>query len=75
MKSSTVAAPVVQEVRGNIQRVAIHNPPVNALSAEVRCGLLAVIESAEVNATVRVVLIVGAGRNFIAGADIREFGK
>jgi hypothetical protein len=37
--------------------------------------LAAAIEAAQADATVAAVLIVGAGRNFIAGADIREFGK
>lgn len=40
-----------------------------------RRGLLAAIEAAETDKAVEAVLIVGAGRNFIAGADIREFGK
>ena len=43
--------------------------------ADVRRGLLAAIEAADAERRRRAVLIVGAGRNFIAGADIREFGK
>jgi 3-hydroxyacyl-CoA dehydrogenase len=55
--------------------VTIDNPPVNALGVDVRRGLVAAIEGAEADANAAAVLIVGAGRNFIAGADIREFGK
>ncbi|MBT2299003.1 enoyl-CoA hydratase/isomerase family protein [Variovorax paradoxus] len=55
--------------------VTIANPPVNALGVDVRRGLIAAIDAAEADGAVAAVLIVGAGRNFIAGADIREFGK
>ena len=55
--------------------VTIDNPPVNALGVDVRRGLVAAIDAAEADGAVAAVLIVGAGRNFIAGADIREFGK
>ncbi|NIE68326.1 3-hydroxyacyl-CoA dehydrogenase NAD-binding domain-containing protein [Burkholderia sp. Ax-1719] len=69
------AAPVTHELRGKVLLVTIDNPPVNALGVDVRRGLAAAIEHAEASAAVQAVLIVGAGRNFIAGADIREFGK
>ena len=55
--------------------VTVDNPPVNALGVDVRRGLLAAIEKADAERAVTAVLIVGAGRNFIGGADIREFGK
>ena len=55
--------------------VTLDNPPVNALGVDVRRGLLAAIEKADAERAVTAVLIVGAGRNFIGGADIREFGK
>ena len=64
-----------RELRGKILLVTIDHAPVNALSADVRRGLLAAIEAAEADRAVEAVLLVGAGRNFIAGADIREFGK
>ncbi|SAK60295.1 3-hydroxyacyl-CoA dehydrogenase [Caballeronia glebae] len=68
-------APVQHELRGSVLVVTIDHAPVNALNAAVRRGLIDAIEAADANASVRAVLIVGAGRNFIAGADIREFGK
>jgi 3-hydroxyacyl-CoA dehydrogenase len=48
---------------------------VNALGVEARRGLVDAIEAAEADPAVALVLLIGAGRNFIAGADIREFGK
>ncbi|WP_044042944.1 3-hydroxyacyl-CoA dehydrogenase NAD-binding domain-containing protein [Caballeronia insecticola] len=73
--SATDPALVQHQLRGNVLVVTIDHAPVNALNAAVRRGLIDAIEAADGNASVRAVLIVGAGRNFIAGADIREFGK
>ena len=72
---STSTGPVTFERRGDVFVVTIDNPPVNALGVDVRRGLVAAIDAAEADSAARAVLIVGAGRNFIAGADIREFGK
>jgi len=60
---------------GAVLVATVDNPPVNALGVAVRAGLKAAIEAAEADPAVQAVLIVGAGRAFIAGADIREFGK
>jgi 3-hydroxyacyl-CoA dehydrogenase len=73
--TASPTAPVTSQRRGKVLLVTIDNPPVNALGVEVRRGLVAAIEAAEANANVAVVLLLGAGSNFIAGADIREFGK
>ncbi|ADG16049.1 3-hydroxyacyl-CoA dehydrogenase NAD-binding protein [Paraburkholderia atlantica] len=66
---------VTRELRGKVLLVTIDHAPVNALCADVRRGLLGAIEAADADRAVEAVLIIGAGRNFIAGADIREFGK
>jgi 3-hydroxyacyl-CoA dehydrogenase len=55
--------------------ITLDHPPVNALSADVRRDLAAAIRAAQSDRQVRAILLVGAGKNFIAGADIREFGK
>ena len=60
---------------GDVLLVSVNNPPVNALGAAVRQGLMAAMEQADASASVKAVVIVGQGRAFIAGADIREFGK
>ncbi|HTH59065.1 MAG TPA: 3-hydroxyacyl-CoA dehydrogenase NAD-binding domain-containing protein [Paraburkholderia sp.] len=75
MPADNAPPPVTHELRGKILLVPIDNPPVNALGVDVRRALAAAIDAADANDAVAAVLIVGAGRNFIAGADIREFGK
>ncbi|MGB0438476.1 MAG: 3-hydroxyacyl-CoA dehydrogenase NAD-binding domain-containing protein [Paracoccaceae bacterium] len=64
---------VEYELKGDIAVLRANNPPVNALGVAVRRGLLAGIERAETEA--KAVVIVGGGRTFFAGADIKEFGK
>lgn len=66
---------VARELHGNVLLVIINNPPVNALGVNVRRGIAAAIGAADADPAVQAVLIIGAGRNFIGGADIREFGK
>ena len=67
--------PVARAMHGDILVVTIDNPPVNALGVDVRRGLAAAIDAAGTDAAVKAVLIVGSGKTFIGGADIREFGK
>ena len=74
MAMDAVPEVVKTERRDSVLVVTIDNPPVNALGVDVRRGLVAAIDAAEADSAVAAVLIVGAGRNFIAGADIREFG-
>lgn len=55
--------------------VTVDNPPVNALSQQVRAGLLSAVAACDKNPDVRGVVLVCRGRTFIAGADVTEFGK
>ena len=55
--------------------ITVNNPPVNALSPGVPEGILAAVQKAQLDATVKALVLIGSGRTFIAGADIREFGK
>jgi len=55
--------------------VTINNPPVNALSAAVSKGIADAVAQIEKDDTVSAVVFIGAGRTFIAGADIKEFGE
>jgi len=59
---------------GNIGVITVNNPPVNALSQAVRQGLLDAVRTAASDDTEAVVIHCD-GRTFIAGADIKEFGK
>ncbi|MCC5808854.1 MAG: enoyl-CoA hydratase/isomerase family protein [Ectothiorhodospiraceae bacterium] len=60
---------------GSVGVITVNNPPVNALSQAVRQGLKDCLAEGQADADAKVLLILGAGRTFIAGADIREFGK
>ena len=62
------------ERRGAIAVVNIDNPPVNAISAKVRAGLLEAFTTLATDARVQGALIACKGRTFCAGADIAEFG-
>ncbi len=62
------------EVRGNIALMTIDNPPVNPLSSGVRAGLDDGVKKALADDGVAAIVLTGAGRAFIAGADISEFG-
>ena len=66
------------KVRGAVSNgvllIEIDHPPVNALSTDVRKGLLAALAHGEAAADVVAMVITGAGNIFIGGADIREFG-
>lgn len=55
--------------------VTIDNPPVNALSAAVASGIAAAVTQIEKDESAKAVVFIGAGRTFIAGADIKEFGE
>ncbi len=54
--------------------ITIDNPPVNALSPGVPEGIVAGIERGNADPAIRAMVLLGAGRSFIAGADIRQFG-
>jgi len=63
------------ETRGRVAVLTVDNPPVNALSQHARKGLHEGLGRAAADGAVQAVVIVCAGRTFIAGADITEFGK
>jgi 3-hydroxyacyl-CoA dehydrogenase len=60
---------------GEVAVVTVDNPPVNAISHAVRKGLFDAFAAADADADVRAVVLACAGRTFMAGADITEFGK
>ena len=61
--------------RGRVAVLTVNNPPVNALSQHVRQGLRDGVRQAIADPGAEAIVIVCAGRTFIAGADITEFGK
>jgi 3-hydroxyacyl-CoA dehydrogenase len=60
---------------GEVSVITLNSPPVNALSQAVREGLDQALRTAFADAGTKAVVIVCDGRTFVAGADIREFGK
>lgn len=60
---------------GNVAVVIIDNPPVNALSFHVREPLMRALVSLRDEPSVGAIVIACAGRTFVAGADITEFGR
>ena len=66
---------VLRSTQGRIGILTVNNPPVNALAAAVRNGIKEGIEAFGADPAIDAIVLIGGGRTFIAGADIREFGK
>lgn len=60
---------------GTVGVIMIDNPPVNAASHAVRAGLMAALAEANEDAQVQAIVLACAGRTFVAGADVKEFGQ
>jgi 3-hydroxyacyl-CoA dehydrogenase len=63
------------ERSGSVLIATIDNPPVNALGLSVRTGLLAALQQAQNEEQIHALLLLGSGKHFAAGADIREFNQ
>ncbi|HRI87665.1 MAG TPA: enoyl-CoA hydratase/isomerase family protein, partial [Candidatus Hydrogenedentes bacterium] len=61
--------------RGTIGFITVDNPPVNALSVGVRRGIVECLKEGAADAEAKALVLICAGRTFIAGADITEFGR
>src|SRR5271155_1176204 len=67
---------LVQFTRDNgIAVITINNPPVNALSPGVPEGISEALDQIAKDDSVKAAILIGGGRTFVAGADIKEFGK
>lgn len=67
-------SPISTRKHGDVLIVLSNNPPVNALGHAVRQGLVAAIDQAEADDSVKAVVIACEGQTFFAGADVSEFG-
>src|SRR3954466_12274787 len=74
MEKATTS-PISTRKHGDVLIILSNNPPVNALGAAVRQGLVAAIAEAEADDSVNAIVIACEGQTFFAGADISEFGK
>jgi 3-hydroxyacyl-CoA dehydrogenase len=63
------------EVRGSVAVITLNNPPVNGLGFATRKATAECMDRAENDASIKAVVITGAGKAFSGGADIREFGS
>src|SRR6478609_4837477 len=63
------------EKEGDIGVITVDNPPVNAMSPGVPEGIVAALDKGNADSGVKAMVLIGAGRSFIAGADIRQFGR
>jgi 3-hydroxyacyl-CoA dehydrogenase len=61
--------------QNDIAVITINNPPVNALSPGVPEGISEALDQIEKDDAVKAAVLIGGGRTFVAGADIKEFGK
>jgi 3-hydroxyacyl-CoA dehydrogenase len=60
---------------GDVAVVVIDNPPINAGSQAVRAGLLDAVAEIGADTDIRAAVLIGANGTFVAGSDLREFGK
>ncbi len=60
---------------GAVAVIAVDNPPVNALSHDVRTALAGAFGRARDDAKIEAIVLTAQGRTFVAGADITEFDK
>ena len=66
---------VSYRLEGDIGVISVNYPPVNALGQGVREGLVACLRQGLDDDQAKALVVIGEGRTFPAGADIREFGK
>jgi len=59
----------------DIAIITLNNPPVNGLSPDVPEGISEALDQIAMDANIKAVVLIGGGRTFVAGADIKEFGK
>src|ERR1035438_4063835 len=75
MAEASTAELVSFSQQGTVGVITINNPPVNALSPGVPEGILKYVQQSATDASIKALVLIGGGRTFIAGADIREFSK
>lgn len=63
------------ERHGRVAVIRVDNPPVNAISAAVRQGIVDALAEAAGDDGIAAIVLAASGRTFMAGADIAEFGK
>ena len=62
-------------VRDGVAVITLNNPPVNGLGNALRAGIAEGLKKADADPNVKAVVLIGAGKAFSGGADIREFNQ
>ena len=62
-------------IRDGVAVITLNNPPVNGLGNALRAGILQGLQRADADPQVKAAVLIGGGKAFSGGADIREFGK
>jgi 3-hydroxyacyl-CoA dehydrogenase len=70
----SAASPVSLVRQGEIGIITVNYPPVNALGPGVAEGIKDCLARGNTDPAIKIMILIGAGRSFIAGADIRGFG-
>ncbi|SHJ13705.1 3-hydroxyacyl-CoA dehydrogenase [Palleronia salina] len=70
-----MSTPVTYDLDDEIAVITVDNPPVNALGHTTRAALKDCVDRFAADETARIAVICGAGRLFLGGADVSEFGK
>jgi 3-hydroxyacyl-CoA dehydrogenase len=70
-----MTSPVRYTLKGKVGVITVDNPPINALGHAVRAGLVAALDQGVADPQAEALVLIAAGRTFMAGADVREFGK
>lgn len=70
-----LTATVEYRLEDGVAVITVQNPPVNALSHSVRIGLMEALARADADPAVKVLVLLGGGRTYMAGADLKEFGR
>ncbi len=61
------------QVKDGIAVITVDNPPVNSMSLAAREGIVAGVEQALADPSVKAIVLTGKGKSFCAGAEIKEF--
>src|SRR6267378_1176825 len=62
-------------VRDGVAVITLNNPPVNGLGNALRAGILQGLQRAAADPQAKAAVLIGGGKAFSGGADIREFGR
>src|SRR5690606_14514196 len=70
-----IAMSTTYQVADGVAVITLNNPPVNGLGHSTRTGIFEGLQAAQADASVQSVVLIGGGKVFCGGADIREFGS